>query len=185
MIHTALRTAFFALAIVALPAGLQAQATEEASPVPEGLPPEATAWLTEIQQIHVQLSQLQEVALQDPELAARRDSLGEHIRVAMEEIDPSLSENMTRIQEMEEQAAQAQARSDDATLTQLRAEAQLIEQQFLSVQDQALQQPQLAAELSTFQTLLQEKILTASPDAPRLLARFQELEEKLGELANR
>lgn len=185
MIRTTLRTALFTLAVLAAPVALHAQATEETSPSPEGLPPEATAWLTEIQQIHVQLSELQEIALQDPQLAARRDSLGNHIRVAMEAIDPSLAENMTRIQEMEEQAAQAQARSDDATLTQLRAEAQLIEQQFLSVQEQALQQPQLASELSTFQTLLQEKILAVSPDAPRLLARFQELERKLGEMANK
>lgn len=184
MNRSIVRTVLFALALAVVPAlGSAQQAGGPEAPGSEALPPEADAWLTEIQQIHVQLAQLQEQALQDPELAALQDSLGNHIRVAMEAIDPALPESMTRIQQMEEQAAQAQARSDAATLEQLRAEARLIEQQFLSVQEQALQQPALAAELSTFQTRLQEKILAASPDAPRLLARFQELEQKLTALS--
>src|SRR5690606_5971917 len=166
----------------AAPALLSAQEAGTAAPEGPALPAEATAWLTEIQQIHVQLAELQEQALQDPELAARRDSLGTHIRVAMEEIDPSLNESMTRIQAMEEQAAQAQGRGDEQTLAQLRAEAQLIEQQFLSVQEQALQKPELAEEVNSFQTALQERILATSPEAPRLLARLQELEQKLSAL---
>jgi hypothetical protein len=179
MIRNAARSVLLGLAFLAAPAALSAQ--EPAAPA---LPPEANAWLAEIQQIHVQLSELQAKALEDPELAARRDSLGTHIRVAMETIDPSLSQSMSRIEEMEQQAAAAEAQSDQAKLTQLRAEAKRIEQQFLSAQEQALQRPELAAEVSAFQTLLEERILATSPDAPRLLARFQELEEKLAEVAN-
>ena len=179
MIRTAARTVLLALAVLAAPGALSAQ-----DPAAAGLPPEADAWLAEIQQIHVQLAELQERALQDPELAARRDSLGTHIRVAMETIDPSLTQSMSRMEEMERQAAAAEAQSDSTKLTELRTEAQQIEQQFISAQQQALQLPDVAAEFTAFQQLLQEKILATSPDAPRLLARFQELEQKLAAMAD-
>jgi hypothetical protein len=178
-IRTAARTVLLTLAAIAAPGAVSAQDSAAA-----GLPPQANEWLAEIQQIHVQLAELQERALQDPDLAARRDSLGNHIRVAMETIDPSLSQSMGRIEEMERQAAEAEAQSDSAKLTQLRGEAQQIEQQFIDAQQQALQLPDLAAEVTAFQQLLQEKILATSADAPRLLARFQELEQKLTELAD-
>jgi hypothetical protein len=173
-----------AAALAALPEALPAQ--EAAAPqtaAPQAAPAEATQWLAEMQQLHLRLSQLQERALQDPELSARQDSLGMRIRVAMEAIDPALPQQMGRIEEMEGQAAAAEARSDQAALQQLNAEAQLIQQQFLAAQQKALQQPELAAELAAFQTLLEQKILAVDPAAPQLLARFQELERKLTAMA--
>ena len=175
------RTLLLVAFAFAAPASLRAQTVEQ----PDGLPAEAREWLTEIQQIHAQLTQLQERALQDPALAARQDSLGGHIRTAMEAIDPTLPQRMGRIEEMEAQAAAAEAENNEAKLMELRAEAQQIEQQFFSAQQQALQQPDLAAEISAFQTALEAKILETDPEAPRLLARFQELEQKLAEVAGR
>jgi hypothetical protein len=169
-----------AAALAALPGALSAQnAAAPPAAAPEGVPAEATQWLAEMQQLHLRLSQLQERALQDPELSARQDSLGMRIRLAMESIDPALPQQMGRIEEMEGQAAAAEARSDQAALQQLNAEAQQIQQQFLAAQQKALQQPELAAELTAFQTLLEQKILAVDPAAPQLLARFQELERKL------
>lgn len=180
MIRSTARLILIAVAALAAPGALQAQAPA----VPENVPPEIAGWLAEIQELHIQLTTLQEKALQDPALAAQRDSLGNHIRVAMESIDPSLPESMERIEAMEAQAAAAEAASDDAKLTELRAEAQQIEQQFLSVQQRALQQPELAAEISAFQSALEARILETDPEAPRLLERFQELEQKLAEAAS-
>lgn len=180
MIRTAAGIVLLVAAALAAPGAVAAQLPG----TPGDVPAEAREWLAEIQQIHTQLTELQERALEDPDLAARRDSLGNHIRVAMESIDPSLPESMSRMEEMEQQAAQAEALSDEAKLKELRTEAQLIEQRFLSAQQQALQRPDLAAEISAFQTALEAKILATDPEAPRLLARFQELEEKLTGLAN-
>lgn len=184
MTRSAVRTLFLAFVVLAAtPLALKAQSPEPTQQLPTEVPSDAGEWLAEIQEIHERLSTLQERALQDPELAARQDSLGNHIRVAMETIDPSLAESMSRIEEMERQAAEAEARNDEAKLTELRAEAQRIEEQFVSAQQQALQRPDLAAEFLEFQTLLEQKILAADPEAPRLLARFQELNEKLATLA--
>lgn len=170
--------------LATLPSALLAQGQPEVAPLPvEGIPPEASAWIQEIQEIHARLTELQERALADPELSAQRDTLGNHIKVAMETLDPTLLTKMGRIEEMEQQASEAHARNDEATLNRLRAEAEQIEEQFFTVQQIALQQPALAAEVSAFQTVLEQRIRATDPDAPRLLARFQELEEKLSGLA--
>lgn len=168
------------IAAVAIPGALSAQ---EAPAAPQELTPEVQAWLAELQQLHVQLTELQEKALQDPQLAAQRDSLGAHIRAEMESIDPELPAKMSRIPQMEAEAAAAEAQNDETKLAALRTEAQQIEQQFLSAQQQALQKPELAAELSAFQSALEARILQADPEAPKLMARFQELEEKLAKAA--
>jgi hypothetical protein len=178
MMRFAAGTFLFVTVALTAPAVGSAQAPG----APLELPPEAREWIAEIEQIHVQLAQLQERALQDPDLAARQDSLGNHIKVTMEAIDPSLAQNLGRIEEMERQAAEAEARDDEAKLAELREEARQIEQRFVAAQRQALQRPDLAAEFSAFQTLLQERMLQTDPDAPRLLARFQELERKLTQL---
>lgn len=171
-----------AAALAAFPAASPAQTSGPATDLPAAVPAEADEWLEEIQQIHVRLSELQARALEDPELSARRDSLGIHIKIAMEAIDPTLLNSMSRIEEMERQAAEAEAQSNDAKLTELRVEAQQIEEQFFAAQQQALQRPDLAARVSAFQTLLEQKIIAADPEAPDLLARFQELEARLSEL---
>lgn len=172
-----IRPAVIALfgALALLPSSLSAQA---AAP-PADQAAEANQWLTEIQQIHGRLSELQEKALQDPDLRAQQDSLGSHIRAAMEALDPTLVASLDRIQQMDAEATQAEAQNDEAKLSALSAEAQKLEQQFLSAQQRALAQPELAAEFTAFQTALQAKILAADPQAPQLLARFQELEQKL------
>jgi cell fate (sporulation/competence/biofilm development) regulator YlbF (YheA/YmcA/DUF963 family) len=169
-----------AAAIVALPHASSAQTPEPA--LPAAVPAEAKEWLEEFQQLHGRLTELQQRALEDPELSARQDSLGNHIKVAMESIDPTLPETMGRIDEMERQAAEAQAAQDEARLQELQKQAAQIEQQFFTAQQQALQRPDLAAEMLEFQSLLQQKILETDPEAPALMARFQELEQKLSGL---
>ena len=173
-----IRPLLFALAaaIALIPSTLRAQ---EAAAPPADASAEANQWLAEIQQLHTRLSELQEKALQDPALRARQDTLGNHIRAAMEAIDPSLSASLNRIQQMDAEATQAEAQNDEAKLNALSAEAQMLEQKFLTAQQKALERPELAAELTAFQTALQDRILAVDPAAPELLARFQELEQKL------
>lgn len=172
-----------AAAVAALPCAASAQAPTATPPAAQpSVPSEAGAWLQEIQQLHGRLTELQAKALEDPELSARQDSLGNHIKAAMETIDPTLPRTMERIQEMERQAAEAESQNDEAVLTALRGEAQQIEQKFFAAQQQALQRPDLAAEMLEFQSLLEKKILETDPEAPALIARFQELEAKLAAL---
>lgn len=155
-------------------------AAAQATPGIDALPPEVRGWLTELNQIHEELSALQARALADPSLSAMQESVGEQMRVAMEEIDPSLAESLDRIPAMEVEAQQAESRGDQERLEALSAEAQRIEQRFMSAQNQAMQtRPNLVAEVLAFQEALQERMLETDPEAPRLIARMQELEEKL------
>lgn len=148
------------------------------------LPPEVRGWLSELDSIHTQLAQLQQQVLRDPELSARQDALGARMRDAMEAVDPTLAEAMNRIPDMEAEAAEAEARGNDARLVELSAEAQQIEQRFMSAQNQALEQsPELVAEVMDFQSTLQARILESDPRAEQLLSRMQELEQMLTETA--
>lgn len=148
--------------------------------VPDPLPPEVRGWLTELDSIHQELSALQARALADPSLLAMQESVGEQMRVAMEEIDPTLAESLDRIPEMEVEAQAAESAGDQQRLEALGSEAQRIEQRFMAVQNQAMEtRPGLVAGVLAFQTALQERMLEADPQAPQLIARMQELEEKL------
>lgn len=144
------------------------------------LPPEVRGWLTELDQIHQELSALQSQALADPSLSAMQESVGEQMRMAMEEIDPSLAQSLDRIPEMEAEAQQAESRGDQEALDALSAEAQRIEERFMAAQNRAMQsRPNLVAEVLAFQEALQERMLESDPEAPRLIARMQELEAML------
>ena len=165
--------------------GVAGSAGAQATPGVDRLPPEVRGWLTELDGIHQELSALQARALADSSLSAMQESVGEQMRVAMEEIDPSLAESLDRIPAMEAEAQQAESRGDAEALDALSAEAQRIEQRFMAAQTQAMQsRPNLVAEVLAFQEALQERMLETDPEAPRLIARMQELEEKLTSAAS-
>lgn len=173
-----------ALLLAALPGALAAQepapAPAPAAPTaPEGPSAELQGWLIELQQLHGRLEAIQAQALADPTLSAQQEELGTSIRAAMEAIDPALPQSMTRIQALESEAATAQQAGDQARLEQIGAEAQQIQAQFLNAQQQALQKPELAAQVEAFQVTLEAKMKEVDPEAEQLIARFQELEQKL------
>lgn len=165
-----------ALLLAVLPGALAAQ---EPAPAPQGPPAELQGWLTELQQLHGRLEAIQKQALADPSLGAAQAELGANIRAAMEAIDPGLEQGMTRIQALEGEAAAAQQAGDQARLQAIGAEAQQIQAKFLNAQQQALQQPALAAQVEAFQDTLEAKMKEVDPEAETLIARFQELEQKL------
>lgn len=169
-----------ALLLAILPGALMAQEPlPTPAPAPQGPPEELQVWLTELQQLHGRLEAIQQQALTDPSLSAAQEELGANIRAAMESIDPELEQGMTRIQALETEAAAAQQTGNQARLQEIGAEAQQIQQRFLSAQQQALQQPALAAQIEAFQDRLEARMREVDPSAEQLIARFQELEQKL------
>jgi hypothetical protein len=97
----------------------------------------------------------------------------------MERIDPAMDERMARIEALESEAASAQQQGDGQKLQQLMVEAQQIQFHFMSVQQQALEKPQIATRVADFQTRLERRMLEVNPQAQNLINRFRELEEKL------
>jgi hypothetical protein len=133
----------------------------------------------EYQELHSQLQGLQGQALQDPQLSADQEALGNDIRVAMEAYDPMMKQRLGRVNAIETEASAAQAAGDMPKLQLLMSEAQEIEQHFMSVQESVMEQPEIAAKVDAFQSKLEQKMIQISPGAQALMTRFRALETQL------
>lgn len=178
-----LRLTPLALALLALPvvSVAQQQTPEPAAELERDSAATAMlqGWLAEIQVINGRLQELQQQALQDSSLSAEQAALGESIRAAMEAADPTLEASMARVEQLQGEAAAAQQQGDAARLNELGAEVRQIEMKFVQAQQQALAEPELSAQLEAFQTRLEARIAELDPEAPQLIARFQQLQEQL------
>jgi len=140
---------------------------------------EMQSWFAELQQIHGQLESIQIRALQDPQISAAQEDLGVAIREAMEAADPTIEQQLARVETLENEASEANEAGNRERLEQLAAEAQAIQQHFMGLQEQVLVQPEFAGKLADFQTRLEEKMVEIDPIASTLINRFRELESKL------
>lgn len=182
-----------ALALVALPLSLAAQdpaaPTAPDTPAAPAAPAEPAAagpseeqvqaWVTELQEIGGQLQSIQQEALRDSVLSSHQETLGAEIKAAMDEVSPGLSERMARFEALEAEAAAAQQSGDTAKLQGLAEEAQQIQQEYSTAQEQVLQQPVFTEKVNAFQTHLETKMGEVNPGAPQLIARFRELENQV------
>jgi predicted nucleic acid-binding Zn-ribbon protein len=170
--------ALLGLALVAPARSLHAQAKPDQA-VAVRAAADVQAWFGEMEQLQTQLREIQLQALEDPQLNAAQTELGAKIRDAMQKADPALAKGLTRMDAMEAEAGAAQQKGDAARLQQLAAEAQQIQRQFVAVQERVLQQPDIAAQLASFQQKLERKMAELNPASEKLVARFRELETKL------
>lgn len=167
-----------ALAALTLPTAVLAQQRETPAPAAQNQQ-EVQAWFMELQQISAKLGEIQVRALQDAELQAAQNALGTEVKAAMDRIDPGLAASVERVGTLEQEAAQAQQAGDQAKLEQLAREAQQIQTRFLTAQNTALEQPELAAKVQAFQTRLEQRMIQVDPEARTLIQRLRELEGKL------
>ncbi|MBW3629274.1 MAG: hypothetical protein KY464_08255 [Gemmatimonadetes bacterium] len=180
MRHASVRLVLLGAALVAAPAAAHAQARPEAAIRNAA---EVEAWFGELQDLHDKLEDIQTRALADAQISAAQTELGARIKLAMERVDPTLQKSLSRMEAMEAEVSSAGQRRDAAKLQQLSDEAEQIQRQFLSAQQRALQQPEIAALVAGFQQKLERKMLELSPRSERLVARFRELEAKLASQA--
>lgn len=183
MTSTTARMALLWLALVALPVAVEAQAAAAAPPTEEESDSAATAriqgWVLEMQDLDGRLQALQQQALADSALDAQQAALGERIRAAMMEADPTLEGSMARVDELQLEAAAADARADTTRLEQIGEEVRRIESQFFDAQRRALAMPEISAALEAFQGRVEARIVELEPRAPVMIARFVELRERL------
>src|SRR3712207_1888860 len=112
MTHTRyLAAALFGLALIASPHDLAAQEKHSSAKAARDAA-EVQSWFGEIEQLHGKLQELQEQALQDPQIHAAQAELGNLIKQAMEKSDPTLAKSFARMQAMETEAASAQQKGD-------------------------------------------------------------------------
>lgn len=156
-----------------------AQAQQSSMPADPQTQQQVATWVTEMQQIQGQLQQLQMQALQDEQLSATQEQVGERIRTAMAEIDPTLEQTLERAQAIETEAATAQQAGDAARLEQLGAEMQQIDAKFQAAQRQAFQNQELVAMVQAFQERVERKMVELDPTMEERLARLEELQMQL------
>ncbi len=152
---------------------------QEPTPVPPQPAGETQSLIAEIQQIQARLASVQEQALQDSDIRAEQKALGVEVRSAMEQIDPTVGEQITRMEQLAAEAEAAQAAGDQARILQLTGEAQEIQQRLAEAQVQAMQRPELAARVEAFQARLQGRMIEIEPEAEALIRRFGELQRRL------
>jgi chromosome segregation ATPase len=171
------RVAVAALVAVLAPAAASAQQGD-----PTQLPPEAQELIAELQQLQAQIQPIQQQALQDPEIQAAQEKLGEDVQAAMAEEDPAVPEHIERLETVIASAQAAQAEEDEARMAELVAEAQQIEQRLQAAQTKALELPEIAPRVEAFQKQLQAKMVEVEPESESLLERFEELNDRLAVL---
>ena len=170
------RTALL-LAFLAFPAALSAQQQQ--------LPPEVQELLAEAQQIQQQLQPVQEQALQDEAVQQGQQRAADAVRAAMISADPTMEAKIDRLEAIMQEAQQAQAAGDQATIVALTQEAQQLQPQLAEAQAAALQHPDVLPQLEAFQKQLRDRMTEIDPNARPLLDRLAQLEQQLDEAVKR
>jgi chromosome segregation ATPase len=111
-------------------------------------------------EIASQVAAYQEAQLPDAERMAAVQALNQALESAMEQLDPQLEERVARLGALEH-------------------EAESLQEQLMTVQERALQQPEIAGKIASFQEQMEQKMLEAEPNAQAVIERFRELELKL------
>lgn len=194
MLNRTLRAAAVALAVAALPASLAAQqrppsaqraaAPRAAAPTLTAAQREAQGWYRELMQIGQRLQAAQLRAMQDPQLKTAQEQLGRDLKAAIVRADPTLANVDARARAMEAEARQAQQAGDQARMARLAQEAQQIQVKVMNAQQKALRDnPALATRARGFEEQLRRKMVQVEPQTMALVARGQELQGKLSQVA--
>jgi hypothetical protein len=175
-IKNVILTGAFALALPAVAVAQQQMPAPAMTPAQQQ---EVEQVLTELRQVNAKLEAIREKAMADPQLQSRQEALGNEVKAAMEKADPELPRSLARAAALDAEAIQAQQASDAAKLQKLAQEAEAIRMRFDEARYKALSQPEVAAKLDAFQSSVEARMTQVDPEAPSLIKRFQDLEDRL------
>ncbi len=161
---------------------LSASAATAQNTAPRALPEGANELIAEMTQIQNQLAPMQERAMQEPDLLAAGQSLGESIMKAMEEVEPETPTLIARLNELGSQVQAAQAAQDEAQVRALVTEAGEIDQILQIAQETAVGRPDILALVTEYEVKVHTRMRTDNPDAAALLTRLDTLNEQLASL---
>lgn len=138
------------------------------------------AMMTEYQQTQQRLGELQVQAINaDSRLEAHRSSIDTMVIDAMAEVNPDTPGHIERLDELSEQALEAQQARDMETLQTLVNEATTLRQELDAAQSEALKREDIQAEIQSFEEELATAVLEIDPEADQLMDRLDELAEAL------
>ncbi len=152
-------------------------------PVPpqQDVPDEVQEMMEEFQEMQQRFMQIQSQVLQmNPELQERQAAIGDLVNEAMAELNPAAEEQVSRLQQLEQEAAMAQQEEDMERLQELINEAQGLQAELQAAQAQALEQDHVQQEIDSFQDDLLDEMIEMDPEAGQILDRLDELAQQLG-----
>lgn len=133
----------------------------------------------EMQQIQQQLAPIEQEAMQDRELQQTRDDLNQQVVDKIQEMDPEAESKLERIQKLQQELGVAQEEGDAERSRELVGEMQEIQGQLQTLQAQALQDEQIAAEYVAFRDQVRERMVEIDPAAAELVERLDALQQEL------
>jgi chromosome segregation ATPase len=173
----ATRTIPVALLALAMTPGVLT--SQDPAPAQSGLPQEVQELVMEMQQIEAELAPVQEQALQDAELQEEQQRVSTAVQTTMLQLDPSLPERTERFGQLQEEARAAQESGDVQRIAELSAEAQEIQQHLGNVQAEAMQNPEVAPQLESFQSRLMARMIEIQPETEQWIQRLEELQQQV------
>lgn len=180
MLRIVRRYSVVAALAVLVPAGVAAQAPgAPGAPGAGQLPAEAQEMIMELQELQSQLQSIQQQAMQDPQIQASGEELGNRIQVAMAEADPATPDRIERLDQLMAEAQQAQAEQNEARMTEIVTEAEALNQQLGAAQAEAIERSDIAPQIADFEAQVEAKMAEVDPEVERLIARLEQLNQEL------
>lgn len=177
---TALRGGTLALAatlLFALPGVAQGP------PMAEQFPPEVQAMLDELDQTQDRLEELQGRALAGNEtLQAEQSRIQELVESTLRIVEPEYEALVNRFGQLQQEAASAQQAEDVEAFQNVMNEAQTIQMRLQTAQAQTFERDDVDTAVSSYREQLVGEMTRLDPEAPRLMARMEELVERLDDI---
>ncbi len=169
----AIATAVGALLLAAAPAAAR---TQQAPQIPDSV----RQMLMELQQVRQELATIQEQTIEaNAELRTEREAAQETVEAAMIEAHPGIEKTIGRLEALGDELQQARAQKDTARMREILLEGQRMQREIQSAQAEAMQRQDVARKIETYQDDLLEAMKAQDPRTDELLARMENLAERI------
>jgi len=155
---------------------------ESAAPAPQagmqdGMGPNLPELQNELRTLQTRLNDLRQRVLTDSTTAAEFQQLEAAITAAVNRLDPGASAARARLAELNGELAAAEAAGDQTKMQELLQEGMNLQTTLRSTQNRALSEPELGAQMQTFQDKVVAEMTKLDPETPAMLARATEITE--------
>ena len=149
---------------------------------PPALPDSIQQMLQEFRSLQTELASLQDEAIQQSdELQAQREDIQETIESAMAESNPEIEDDIARMEELQQEMAEAREAQDQQQMMALSQEAGQLRSRLQSAQSSVMQRPAVQEEIESFQQNLLDEMLAINPDAEEMVDELESLSQQLQE----
>ncbi|TVR64132.1 MAG: hypothetical protein EA422_07485 [Gemmatimonadales bacterium] len=156
--------------------GAAAPADQPAPGAAQGIDPDLMALMTEAQELQTRIAPARDQALEDQELASHLAELQDRINDALRESSGELVDEMDGL---EAEFESAQATGDEGRMQEIAMQAQTVQMQLQSAQEEILDRPDIRDDIEAFETRHREVMLEIDPDLEEALDRLEEIMERL------